>query len=283
MTNSVTSCVASTRVIPSTTPGKKEVAHNFSVPLTASRNLCRTHMKEIQNSLTKLMRQSRIANITLLVVCLSCIFAFLISPLSPLHATSSAAAWNGNFVSYNVGDTVTYNGNTYVCIQAHTSEPNWDPADTADLWQLQTSGTVSESQVVEPQKNIITTDAASSTNGLTAVSVTFYTDIGLMADGNETHLGACAVWVTQFPFGTTFNLYYPDNLNQVAYSCTAEDTGTHICENDVDVALPGQDQVAVQLGVQSMLLQVTGLDQTVAQEAAANHATSQGCELGATH
>jgi hypothetical protein len=78
-------------------------------------------------------------------------------------------------------------------------------------------------------------------------------------------------------------LYDPSNLTQPAYICTAEDTGTHICQNDIDVAMPGQTALAIQLGVESMELQVVGFDQVVAQEAVANHPASQGCELGATH
>ena len=44
--------------------------------------------------------------------------------------------------SYNVGDVVTYNGSTYVCIQAHTSEPGWTPDAVPALWALaQCNGT----------------------------------------------------------------------------------------------------------------------------------------------
>ena len=51
------------------------------------------------------------------------------------------------------------------------------------------------------------TKAAS--NGLLAVAVTFYTDQGTMADGQQTHVGACAALVTQFPFGTQIQLFDP--------------------------------------------------------------------------
>jgi len=44
-------------------------------------------------------------------------------------------AWNGNFVYYAVGTKVTYNGELYECIQAHTSEPNWMPPVVPALWQ----------------------------------------------------------------------------------------------------------------------------------------------------
>jgi chitinase len=43
------------------------------------------------------------------------------------------AAW----VSYKVGDMVTYGGLNYKCWQAHTSLPGWEPPATPALWQLQ--------------------------------------------------------------------------------------------------------------------------------------------------
>lgn len=38
-------------------------------------------------------------------------------------------------VAYNVGDQVTYNGHTYQCLQAHTSQATWTPDVTPSLWQ----------------------------------------------------------------------------------------------------------------------------------------------------
>ena len=38
-------------------------------------------------------------------------------------------------VSYAVGDTVTYNGVVYKCIQAHTSQTGWEPPNVPALWQ----------------------------------------------------------------------------------------------------------------------------------------------------
>src|SRR6266480_5544401 len=66
---------------------------------------------------------------------------------------------------------------------------------------------------------------------MTPVKATFYTDVGTMADGHPTHVGACAAYLPQFPFGTVLKLYHPNNLNQPAYTCTVEDSGTHICQN----------------------------------------------------
>jgi 3D (Asp-Asp-Asp) domain-containing protein len=225
---------------------------------------------------------------------------FLLSPLSPLHADTNAAPWNGNFVAYNVGDTVSYDGQTYTCIQSHTSEPNWNPVDAASLWQLTTSNVFSVPVphiftsantnfgsgpdvtptvlVATPTSPVSIPPVVQASSQTIPVSVTFYTDEGPMADGVQTHIGACAVFRNQFPLGTELALYDPANLSQPAYTCTAEDTGTAICQNDIDVALPGQVEEAIQLGRKPMLAQVVGFDQTVAQEAAANHPASMGCE-----
>ncbi len=35
-----------------------------------------------------------------------------------------------------VGAEVTYGGHTYVCIQAHTSLPGWEPPNVPSLWRL---------------------------------------------------------------------------------------------------------------------------------------------------
>jgi hypothetical protein len=47
-------------------------------------------------------------------------------------------AWSGASVAYKVNDLVTYNGSTYKCLQAHTSQPGWFPSAVPALWQLQT-------------------------------------------------------------------------------------------------------------------------------------------------
>ncbi|CAF1217826.1 unnamed protein product [Rotaria sp. Silwood1] len=49
--------------------------------------------------------------------------------------SGDALAWKINKY-YNVGDRVTYNGNTYRCLQAHTSLPDWTPTNVPALWQL---------------------------------------------------------------------------------------------------------------------------------------------------
>ncbi len=50
--------------------------------------------------------------------------------------SSTGNAWVPNH-AYNIGDIVTYNGNTYKCIQAHTSLVGWEPSAVPALWQIQ--------------------------------------------------------------------------------------------------------------------------------------------------
>src|SRR5579872_1704524 len=50
---------------------------------------------------------------------------------------SGVAAWSANSVAYSAGQLVTYNGSEYKCLQSHTSQAGWDPADVPALWSLQ--------------------------------------------------------------------------------------------------------------------------------------------------
>ncbi|MGJ6980019.1 carbohydrate-binding protein [Aestuariimicrobium soli] len=48
-----------------------------------------------------------------------------------------APAWDGNGHAYTVDYLVTYEGRTYRCRQAHTSQPGWTPASVPALWEVQ--------------------------------------------------------------------------------------------------------------------------------------------------
>src|SRR6201998_511485 len=67
-----------------------------------------------------------------------CLAVMLIDVPVGLKA-QSIPAWQVG-VAYTVGQEVSYNGNDYDCLQAHTSEPGWDPVDAPALWQLVGSG-----------------------------------------------------------------------------------------------------------------------------------------------
>lgn len=50
-------------------------------------------------------------------------------------ATPGAAAWKAG-TAYSVGSIVTYSGQSYTCLQAHTSLAGWEPNVTPALWKL---------------------------------------------------------------------------------------------------------------------------------------------------
>ena len=39
-------------------------------------------------------------------------------------------------VDYAVDDVVTYDGVTYTCLQAHTSQEGWEPPNAPSLWEV---------------------------------------------------------------------------------------------------------------------------------------------------
>ncbi len=43
-------------------------------------------------------------------------------------------AWSGNGVKYAAGDRRTEGGVLYRCLQAHTSQPEWQPSLAPSLW-----------------------------------------------------------------------------------------------------------------------------------------------------
>ncbi len=55
-------------------------------------------------------------------------------------AIYAAPAWEPN-VAYKVGDIVTYSGQNYQCIQAHTSLNGWEPPIVPALWKSVSGGT----------------------------------------------------------------------------------------------------------------------------------------------
>lgn len=60
------------------------------------------------------------------------------APLGTMSSNTSIeraarGAWAPN-VAYTTGDTVTYNGTTYTCVQSHTSLTGWEPPNVPALW-----------------------------------------------------------------------------------------------------------------------------------------------------
>ncbi|KAB1095143.1 cellulose-binding protein, partial [Micromonospora sp. BL1] len=57
---------------------------------------------------------------------------------SPTPTRTSTPAPGGTWTAgraYQVGDTVTYDGRSYRCRQAHTAIAGWEPPNVPALWQ----------------------------------------------------------------------------------------------------------------------------------------------------
>jgi predicted chitinase/chitodextrinase len=72
------------------------------------------------------------------------VLGLILTLVTMLASTRSARAaargpWAPN-VSYAVNDTVTYGGQTYKCLQAHTSITTWEPPNVPALWQPVAAG-----------------------------------------------------------------------------------------------------------------------------------------------
>ena len=62
------------------------------------------------------------------------------TPPSMAMPIDGAQPWDANAHSYQIGDLVSYQGHVYKCTLAHTSQPDWNPAQIVKedeaLWQL---------------------------------------------------------------------------------------------------------------------------------------------------
>ena len=56
----------------------------------------------------------------------------------PDEPGADAEPWAAG-VAYEVGDSVTYQGTAYTCLQAHTSQVGWEPDAVPALWDAETS------------------------------------------------------------------------------------------------------------------------------------------------
>ncbi|MFB6367602.1 fibronectin type III domain-containing protein [Paenibacillus elgii] len=66
------------------------------------------------------------------------VVALLLLSLIPAMALG-AAEWQPN-TAYKTGDVVTYSGQTYTCLQPHTSLNGWEPPNVPALWKAGGSG-----------------------------------------------------------------------------------------------------------------------------------------------
>ncbi|MEO3871288.1 lytic polysaccharide monooxygenase [Nonomuraea sp. B12E4] len=56
------------------------------------------------------------------------------TPTPTVTPTTPSGTWRAG-TTYAVGNTVTYNGATYRCVQSHTAIAGWEPPNVPALWQ----------------------------------------------------------------------------------------------------------------------------------------------------
>ena len=57
-----------------------------------------------------------------------------LTDIDALEAPELFPNWTGESHDYAVGDRVRYSDTLYKCLQAHQSQPTWNPADSPSLW-----------------------------------------------------------------------------------------------------------------------------------------------------
>ncbi|SDL65043.1 Carbohydrate binding domain-containing protein [Nonomuraea maritima] len=142
------------------------------------------------------MRLRRRLTALLAGVALALAGAGLAAPPAALGAVQQMApAWTP-WTAYAVGAVVTYNGVDYVCLQAHTSQPDWAPATTPALWQAG-SGNGGDTSPPSTPGNLRSTGVTSSSVSLAWNAAT--DNVGVT--GYQVYRGGSAVTTVS---GTTF-------------------------------------------------------------------------------
>ncbi|HLZ57482.1 MAG TPA: carbohydrate-binding protein [Ktedonosporobacter sp.] len=200
------------------------------------------------------------------------------------HAASAkpaaAPAWQP-WTAYNIGDQVTFNGATYSCIQAHTSEPGWEPPIVPALWQLVTSGgpTPTPGKTPTPTK----TPTPPPTPTPTSNPGSPYVPSGNGQQANVT------VTLTWYGFndnsGTTENQHgsaliaYPKNAGfPVLHNLATEGKGTYT--DPITFAARPNDQSTFPIG---SVIYVPFTHKYYIMEDECGDTDPQGCLLGAHH
>ena len=60
------------------------------------------------------------------------------SDITPMPEPGHHPAWDGQGYTYAEGDLVTHDGQTWRCLQAHSSQPDWAPGAAPALWATHT-------------------------------------------------------------------------------------------------------------------------------------------------
>ncbi|MFI7468533.1 glycosyl hydrolase family 18 protein [Nonomuraea sp. NPDC049646] len=117
-------------------------------------------------------------------------------PLASASTVAYAAAW-APWTAYTAGTVVTYNGVDYVCLQAHTSQPGWEPPNVAALWKV-SGGGGSDTTAPSVPGNLRSTGV---TNTSVALAWDASTD-NVAVTGYEVYRGGTLVTTVT---GTTYN------------------------------------------------------------------------------
>jgi len=104
----------------------------------------------------------RITYLTLIIALL--LGLVLVAPAGAAPARADRGAWAVG-VAYAVNDTVTYNGSTYKCLQAHTSQADWTPTAAPSLWQLTAGGGATSTRTNTPGTGPTATRTRTPTQG----------------------------------------------------------------------------------------------------------------------
>lgn len=166
------------------------------------------------------MSKKRFSLKTLMVIFTVAVIITTFCLTLPVSA-AARGAWAPN-TAYAVSDTVTYNGSTYTCRQAHTSLVGWEPSNVPALWELG-GGTTPP-----------------ATNG-----ATFYADINfggtavILGVGNYTlsQLNAKGIpndWMSSLkvPGGWTVEVYENDNFGGTKWTYTSDSSWVGDSVND---------------------------------------------------
>jgi chitinase len=133
-------------------------------------------------------------------------------------------AWAPN-TAYAIGDTVTYNGLTYQCIQAHTSLTGWEPPNVPALWKLVSSATNTPAGATATRTNTPVGPTATRTN----------TPAGPTATRTNTPVG---------PTPTRTNTPVPPTATSVGSGCWPAWVSTTAYNGGAQVSRNGQNYQA---------------------------------------
>ncbi len=154
----------------------------------------------------------------------------------PVRA-ADRGAWAPN-VAYAVGDTVTYNGITYRCIQAHTSLTGWEPPNVPALWGVVTVTNTPGSATNTPTRTSTRTNTpAGPTNTPTRTLTRTNTPVGPSNTPTRTPTrtattggggGGCwAAWVSTTVYTGGAQVSRNGANYQAAYWTQGDDPATH--------------------------------------------------------